>query len=302
MKEIIQLDSISKASHFLGLAKPKHPLVAVFNHKDIQNGHALVGKTFTNSFYLVQFKQCHSGSFGYGRTSYDFEEATLMFIAPNQVLAVNGWLEEEQINGWGLMFHPDLIRKSQLGNNIDQYTFFSYEVTEALHISDEEKNTILSLRDNIVKEYSQNIDRQSQKLIVTSIELFLDYCTRYYTRQFFTRENLNKDIVARFESLLKTYYNSNKQLEKGMPSVRYCGEALNMSPNYFSDLLKKETGRNAQDHIHYFIIEKAKTQLLNSGESVGSIAYDLGFEYPQNFSKLFKNKTGKSPTEFRSLN
>lgn len=139
-------------------------------------------------------------------------------------------------------------------------------------------------------------------MIVTSIELLLDYCTRYYNRQFLTRENLNKDIITRFESLLKTYYDSNKPLEHGMPSVKYCGEALNLSPNYFSDLLKKETGRNAQDHIHFFVIERAKTQLLNSGESISHIAYDLGFEYPQNFSKLFKKKTGVSPTEFRGLN
>ena len=299
MKEIIEFKTISSALQAMGLHKPKHPLVSAFNHKDIKKGPQLMGKSVVSSFYMVEYKQGKSGSFDYGRTTYDFEEGTLIFLAPGQVLKINEWSEEEAINGWTLFFHPDLIRKSQLGQNIHNYSFFSYESNEALHISEEEKKIITDIRDKIILEYSQNIDRQSQKLIVTSIELLLDYCTRYYNRQFFTRENLNKDIVTRFETLLKTYYDSNKPLEQGIPSVKYCGEQLNMSPNYFSDLLKKETGRNAQDHIHFFLIERAKTQLLNSGESISHIAYDLGFEYPQNFSKLFKKKTGISPTEFR---
>ena len=302
MREIIEFDSISKALHAMGLEKPKHPLVAVFDHKDISTGPQLIGKSVVSSFYMVEYKQGKAGSFEYGRTTYDFEEGTLIFLAPGQVLKINEWSEEEAINGWTLFFHPDLIRKSQLGQNIDNYSFFSYDVNEALHISDEEKDVIVDLRDKIIQEYSQNIDRQSQKLIVTSIELLLDYCTRYYNRQFYTRENLNSDIVSSFEKLLKNYYKSDKPLQDGIPSVRYCGEHLNMSPNYFSDLLKKETGRNAQDHIHHFLIERAKTQLLNTHESINNIAYGLGFEYPQNFSKLFRKKAGISPTEFRNVN
>lgn len=302
MREIIEFHSISSALHAMGLDKPKHPLVAAFNHRDIKNGPRFAGKSIVSSFYIMEYKEGETSSFEYGRTTYDFEEGTLIFLAPGQVLTVNEWYERDTVNGWTLLFHPDLIRKSQLGQNIDTYSFFSYEANEALHISEEEKNIITGLRDKIVQEYSQNIDRQSQKLIVTSIELLLDYCTRYYNRQFYTRENLNKDIITRFESLLKSYYASNKPLEQGIPSVKYCGEALNMSPNYFSDLLKKETGRNAQDHIHLFVIEKAKTQLLNSVESISHIAYDLGFEYPQNFSKLFKKKTGLTPKAFRGVN
>ena len=301
MRKIIEFNSISSALHAMGLDKPRHPLISIFKHKDIKNGPQFAGKSIVSSFYIMEYKEGETRSFDYGRTTYDFEEGTLIFLAPGQVLTVHEWYEEDAINEWTLLFHPDLIRKSQLGQNIHNYSFFSYEVNEALHISDEEKNTINGLRDKIVQEYSQNIDRQSQKLIVTSLELLLDYCTRYYNRQFFTRENLNKDIVSRFETLLKTYYESNKPLKQGLPSVKYCGEALNMSPNYFSDLLKKETGRNAQDHIHFYVIERAKTSLLNSGESISHIAYDLGFEYPQNFCKMFKKKTGMSPTEFRNF-
>lgn len=301
MNEIVELQSISRASEYLGLAKPRHSLITAFNHKDIDQEVNFVGKSFVNFFYIIEYKKCKPGSFRYGKTSYDFDEGSLMFIAPGQVLTVNEWTEEDDVEGWSLMFHPDLIRKSPLGLNISNYSFFSYETNEALHISDDEKSTITGLRDKILQEYSQNIDRQSQKLIVTSIELMLDYCLRYYDRQFFTRENLNKDIVTRFENLLKTYYDTNKPLEQGLPSVKYCGERLNMSPNYFSDLLKKETGRNAQTHIHLFVIERAKTQLLNSGEPISHIAYDLGFKYPQNLSKLFKKKTGVSPSQFRAI-
>ncbi len=302
MREIIEFNSISQALHAMGLDKPKHPLISVFNHKDIKDGPQFIGKGVVSTFYMLEYKEGKSGSFEYGRTSYDFEEGTLIFMAPGQVLKVDEWEEEEANNSWTLLFHPDLIRKSQLGQNIDKYSFFSYDVNESLHISDDEKNIIKDLRDKIILEYNQNIDKQSQKLIVTSLELLLDYCTRYYNRQFYTRENLNKDIVTRFEELLKAYYGSNTALELGMPSVKYCGEQLNMSPNYFSDMLKKETGRNAQDHIHSFVIERAKTQLLNSEESIGQIAYGLGFEYPQNFSKLFKKKVGMSPAVYRNVN
>ena len=226
MREIIEFKSISSALHAMALDKPRHPLVSIFNHKDIKNGPQFAGKSIVSSFYIMEYKEGETSSFNYGRTTYDFEEGTLIFLAPGQVLTVSEWYEEDAINGWTLLFHPDLIRKSQLGQNIDNYSFFSYEVNEALHISDEEKNIITDLRDKIIWEYGQNIDRQSQKLIVTSIELLLDYCTRYYNRQFFTQENLNKDVVTRFETLLKNYYDSNKPLERGIPSVKYCGEAL----------------------------------------------------------------------------
>ncbi|MBR8537804.1 AraC family transcriptional regulator [Carboxylicivirga sediminis] len=204
--------------------------------------------------------------------------------------------------GWSLNFHPDLIRRSHLGQHIDDYSFFSYEVNEALHLSDMEKQTIGEIRDKIIHEYRANIDKHSQKLIISNIELMLDYCTRFYDRQFYTRENLNKDTISRFERLLKEYYASDKPLETGLPTVKYCGAELNLSANYLSDLLKKETGRNTQEHIHNFIVDRAKTNLLNTTEPVSQIAYSLGFEYPQHFSKVFKKKTGVSPAEYRHSN
>ncbi len=302
MREIIEFKSVSQALAAMGLRKPMHPLISIFYHRDIKNGVQFSGKSIVSSFYIIEYKDGKAGSFNYGRTNYDFEEGTLIFLAPGQVLTVDEWEEDEAANGWTLLFHPDLIRRSHLGQNMKDYSFFSYEVNEALHISDKEKKVIEDLKDKIVWEYNQNMDRQSQKLIVTSLELLLDYCTRYYNRQFLTRENINSDVIVRFESFLQSYYDSNKPLEKGLPSVKHCGEELSISPNYLSDLLKKETGKNAQEHIHFYVIERAKNKLLNSVDSVAQIAYDLGFEYPQNFSKIFKKKTGVSPTIFRNVN
>ncbi|MCG8124397.1 MAG: helix-turn-helix transcriptional regulator, partial [Candidatus Thiodiazotropha taylori] len=200
------------------------------------------------------------------------------------------------------LFHPDLIRKSSLGNNIDHYSFFSYEIHEALHLSEDERVSITGLVRKIETEYQQSIDRHTQKLIVSNIELLLDYCTRFYDRQFYVRTNLNQDFVTRFENLLRDYFNSEKPLDLGVPSVKYCGERLNMSPSYLSDLLKKETGRTVQQHIQDTVIDKAKNLLLSTNEQVSQIAYGLGFDYPQHFSKLFKSRTGMSPAEYRRLN
>ncbi|USD39744.1 AraC family transcriptional regulator [Ferrimonas sp. SCSIO 43195] len=199
------------------------------------------------------------------------------------------------------MFHPDLIRGSALGQAIDSYHFFDYEVNEALHLSDLEKRNITELVLKIESEIGQNLDAHSQDLIVTNIELLLKYCSRYYDRQFYTRTNLNSDISQKFSALLKSYYYEQQQLEAGVPSVRYCAEQLNISTSYLSDLLKKETGRNAQDHIHHFVINKAKTLLLSSDATVSQIAFQLGFEYSQHFSRLFKAKVGQTPRDYRSV-
>lgn len=301
MSELIHLNSISEVHRLMGFEKPQHPLISIFQHKpDFSNPvkHARI----TSSLYFIALKEGFSGSFAYGRNSYDFEEGTMIFMAPGQVMGSKDVEEESDARGWTLLFHPDLIRKSELGQTIDNYSFFDYEVNEALHLSDKEKQV---LNDQVVKiqeEISANIDKHSQKLIVTNLQLLLDYCTRYYDRQFYTRTNLNRDVFSRFEHLLKEYFRAEKQLATGIPSVRFCSEELNMSANYLSDLLKKETGRNAQDHIHSFIIDKAKTLLLSSNEPVGQVAYGLGFEYSQHFSKMFKAKTGMSPREYRSVN
>ena len=228
----------------------------------------------------------------------------MIFTAPGQVTIFEGEFptDSNTTEGWTLAFHPDLIRKSGLADKISHYSFFNYEVNEALHLSEDERLTIEDLLDKIIKEYSQNLDKHSQNLMISTIELLLDYCTRFYDRQFYTRTNLNSDIVSKFEKLLKKYYQSEKVHELGIPSVTYCAKELNLSGNYLSDLLKKETGKTAQEHIHLFIIDKAKNNLLNSTKSISIIGYDLGFEYPQHFSNLFKSKTGFSPSEYRNLN
>ena len=195
-----------------------------------------------------------------------------------------------------------MIQKSDLGEKISRYSFFRYDVNEALHLSDEERKTIEELLEKIIKEYSQNLDRHSQHLIISNIELLLDYCLRFYDRQFYTRTNLNTDVVSKFERLLQNYYQTVIALELGIPNVNYCAKELNVSSNYLSDLLKKETGKTTLEHIHLYVIEKAKNNLLNSTNSISNIGYDLGFEYPQHFSNLFKAKTGYSPTDFRNLN
>ncbi len=302
MSEIIRVNTISQVQEFFGLDKPKHPLVTVYEHKNLTQNKDFIGKTIAFDLYQVTFKMCSVGSFGYGRNTYDFQEGTLVFMQPGQVFTIHEWEKEDVEGGWSLLFHPDLIRKSELGINIDNYNFFSYDVHEALHLSDDEKKTIAELIDKIKKEYNQNIDKHSQKLIISNIELILDYCTRFYDRQFYTRTNMNKDAVSKFEQLLKNYYSSDLPLEQGLPTVKYCGNELNMSPNYLSDMLKKETGRNAQEHVHHYIVDKAKTILLSSTETISQIAYGLGFEYPQHFSKVFKKKTGMSPAEYRNLN
>lgn len=304
MSEIIRIKTIGQIQENLGLGKPKHPLVMVYSHDDLKPNKEILGKTLAFDLYQVTYKMCSEGSFTYGRNTYDFEEGTLVFMKPGQVVSFNQDHHEESpsAGGWTLFFHPDLIRKSQLGMQIDDYSFFSYDVNEALHLSDEEKETIAEIRDKIITEYSNNIDKHSQKLIIANIELMLDYCTRFYDRQFYTRENLNKDLITKFENLLKDYYNNGKAIETGVPSVKYCGAELNMSSNYLSDLLKKETGKNAQEHIHHFVVDRAKTLLLNSTDSVSQVAYELGFDYPQHFSKVFKKKTGVSPAEYRNVN
>ena len=255
----------------------------------------------------ARFKSCHPDFFyffsiGYGRSKYDFQEGTLIFSGPGQVMSTGDREDTEPREGWMLLFHPDLLRKSALGKTINNYNYFNYESNEALHLSDEEKRTINDLLQKIVSEYEQNIDKHSQKLIISSLELILDYCQRFYDRQFYTRANLNKDHLDKFKKILNDYYRSESPLNLGIPSVSYCGSEMNMSPKYLSDLLKKETGQGAQEHIHSFIIDRAKTELLGTTESISKIAYDLGFEYPQHFSKMFKRKTGMSPARYRSSN
>lgn len=304
MKEIVSISTVSEAYQFLNLGKPKHPLISVLRLGNVLGNIDIDNLKYSIGLYQISLKDnCPFTIANYGRNSYDYQEGTMIFTAPNQVLEYKKSENYKEDQGWTLLFHPDLIRKSELGDKISKYSFFNYASNEALHLSDEERKTVTQIVEKIETEFSNNIDTHSQTLIISNLELLLNYCLRFYDRQFYTRTNLNKDIASEFEQLLKDYYNTSKQLELGIPTVQFCGEAMNMSPKYLSDLLRKETGQSTQDHIHKYIIEKAKNKLLNSTESVSEIAYSLGFEYPQYFSTIFKKKTAMSPNGFRkSLN
>ena len=302
MKEILNLKSIAEANKLFGITPPKHPLVSIMWAKDLPDFDQHKGMKINTNLFAVSLKDGISGSMGYGRNSYDFTEGLMVFSKPGQVLTMEEKNVEEDAKGWMLVFHPDLIRKSELAKTIDDYSFFDYEVHEALHLSDDEKAILTDLVKKIEIETSHNIDKHSQKLIITNIELILDYCNRYYDRQFYVRTNLHQDHISEFERLLKGYFSSEKPVELGLPTVKYCGEALHMSPNYLSDLLKKETGKSAKDHINSFVINRAKNQLLGTTDAISEIAYNLGFEYPQHFSKLFKSRTGMSPAKYRGQN
>jgi len=304
MKEIISINSIAEVHEFFQLEKPKHPLISILRVSNDLADLDIEEFKYSLGLYQISLKDnCPFTISNYGRNSYDYQEGSMVFMAPNQVIEIEKQNINKEDTGWSIIFHPDLIRKAELGKKISQFSFFDYASNEALHLSEEERQTITSIAHTIEKEFSNNIDAHSQTLIISNLELLLNYCVRFYDRQFYTRTNLNQDIASQFEQLLRKYYKENKQLELGIPSVQFCGEAMNMSSKYLSDLLRKETGQTTQDHIHQYIIEKAKNQLLNSKKSASEIAYSLGFEYPQYFSKIFKKKTSMSPKEFRhSLN
>lgn len=304
MKKIITINSIAEVHRFFGLEKPKHPLISILRISNKLDDIEIEKFKYTLNLYHISLKDnCAFTISNYGRNSYDYQEGSMVFVAPNQILEFERQYVNKKDTGWSIIFHPDLIRKSELGKKIDQFSFFEYASNEALHLSDDERKTVTEISQKIEKEFTGNIDTHSQTLIISNLELLLNYCVRFYDRQFYTRTNLNQDIASKFLQLLKEYYQQNKQQNFGIPSVQYCGEAMNMSPKYLSDLLRKETGQSTQDHIHDYIIRKAKNRLLNSTDSASEIAYSLGFEYPQYFSKIFKKKTSMSPNEYRqSLN
>lgn len=296
----LKIESISQLHELLGYEKPSHPLITVLDPQKLVAPDNIKDMRVVSNFYAVWLKTTDCG-IAYGRNHYDFEEGALVFTAPQQVVSVSGEVAEDEA-GWMLFFHPDLIRATDLGKKIGTYTFFSYETHEALHLSDTEKATILQCINNIKNEYEQRIDDHSQSVIVANIELLLNYCSRYYARQFNTRTTTNKDTLTRFEQALHHYFKSKELLEQGLPSVQYLAEQVHLSADYLSDLLKKETGRSAKDHINDFVVEQAKYLLLNSQDTISGVAYELGFNYPHYFSRLFKAKTGQTPKEFRSLN
>jgi AraC-like DNA-binding protein len=304
MGNIIRLESISQLNALFQQTAPTHPLIAMIDFSKMEKHEKIEEIKLTCGFYSVMFKNHCANKLKYGKEYYDFQEGTLMCIAPNQIITIENDANSENadIVGWGLFFHPDLIRGTSLGNKIKEYTFFSYEVNEALHLSDKEKQTLWDCVDKLENELSENIDLHSQTLITSNIELLLNYCARYYDRQFITRKKVNTNLLRKFETILNSYFNSNDQQYKKLPSVKYFAELLFLSPNYLSDLLKKETGKTAQEYLHYYLIEEAKNNLLNTNDPINEIAFNLGFEYPQYFSKLFKSKTGMTPLAFRKMN
>ena len=299
MEGICKFNTIDEYNKIMGV-ETLHPLVTIIDFsKTSHNGDYPEGHSF--GYYSVFLKDVKCGDMKYGRNYYDYQEGTLVFLAPDQVVKIENRLPH-QPKGWALMFHPDLIRGTSLGRMMKDYTFFSYDVFEALHLSEQERQVVLECFGNIASELNHSIDKHSQRLIVSNIELFLNYCVRFYDRQFIIRKHVNSDILSRFEELLTNYFNSELPQKKGLPTVKYCADNLHLSANYLGDLLKKETGKSAQEHIQLRLIEAAKEKMFEKDKSVSQIAYELGFEYPQYFSRLFKKRVGMSPNEYRTMN
>jgi AraC family transcriptional regulator, transcriptional activator of pobA len=288
--------SISDLHRVLGLAKPLHPLVSLVDNAAIPVDKENLPTAFLLDFYKVSYKKGVHGKIRYGQHYYDFDEGGLVFTSPNQLLAVT---DDTEYYGYTLLFHSDFIRNYPLGKTIRNLGFFSYSVNEALHLSDKERGIILNIFTNIDDELHSSIDEFSQDVIVTQIELLLNYSNRFYKRQFITRKAANHDLLTQLDDLLNTYFNNDTASIKGLPTVQYLADQLNVSPHYLSDMLRTLTGQNAQQHIHLKLIEKAKEILATSTLSVAQVAFQLGFEHPQSFNKLFKKKTSQSPLEFR---
>ncbi|WP_317207720.1 helix-turn-helix transcriptional regulator [Chitinophaga filiformis] len=276
---------------------PLHPLVALINYDDTKIALADAGEKYSLNFYKISFKTSFKGQVKYGQHYYDFEEGGLAFLAPNQIVTLSG--EETSYEGYALFFHPDLIRNYTLGNNIHKYGFFSYAVSEALFLSDKEKKVIATLFDAIAKELDNNIDHFSQDVLVSQIELLLNYSNRYYNRQFITRKTVYNDLISKMDAYLSDRFDIRKSALTGIPSVQELADHLDVSPRYLTDMLKSLTGLSAQQQIHHHLIEKAKHILSHTSLSVAEIAYELGFEHPQSFNKLFRQKTNMTPVEFR---
>ena len=298
METIVKIDSVAQYNTMRGVPT-LHPLITVL---DLSKAESMPARTFNFNLYAIYLKELHCGELKYGRNHYDYQEGTLVFIAPGQVLGVQPGVKTFVPKGWALLFHPDLIRGTSLGKHIQDYTFFSYDVNEALHLSEKERAIVLDCFNKIRFELEQSIDKHSKTLIASNIELFLNYCIRFYDRQFITRDNSNKGILEKFEEVLNSYYKTDKPKTIGLPSVASMASELNLSANYFGDLVKKETGRSAQEYIQSRIIDLAKERIFDTKMSISEVAYELGFKYPQHFTRLFKQKTGMTPVVYRSLN
>ncbi len=295
---MINFDTISDYNDFNN-HETLHPLVSVI---DFSKAEIRTGQKMNFGLYCVFLKDVKCGDLVYGRNYYDYQKGTLVFIAPGQVVDVTNKTEPYQPMGHGLVFHPDLLHGTSLGKSIKSYHFFSYNTNEALHLSEKERGLVLDLFAKIQHELEAGVDKHSKKVIATNIELFLSYCERFYDRQFITREDVNKGFLEKFETLLDEYFQGDQAQTIGLPSVGYCAEKLNLSSNYFGDLIKKETGKTAQEYIQNKVIEVAKERVFDTNKSISEVAYELGFKYPQHFNRLFKQRVGYTPNEYRNLN
>jgi len=298
MEEILKFETVGQYNVFNN-HETLHPMVSVINFSKA-NPRKLRRSYF--GFYAVLLKDVNCGDLRYGKNLYDYQEGTLVFIAPGQMAGIESNETIYQPKGHAVVFHPDLIRGTSLGRNMDHYTFFSYDVSEALHVSERERHLILDCFAKIQYELERAVDKHSKTLIANNIELLLNYCVRFYDRQFIIRDNANKGVLERFEQLLKDYFSTDKPQHSGLPSVMYCAGALNLSANYFGDLIKKETGKSAYEFIQLKLIDVAKERIFDRKKSMSEIAYGLGFKYPQHFSRMFKQHVGVTPKEYRSSN
>lgn len=300
MKNIVQFKTISEFHSFSNLPKPEHPLISLVDYSKVNYPEDVNEIQWVQDFYAIGLKRNVSEKFNYGQQIYDFNEGVLTFVAPRQILKIEiNQAVKTTASGWLLLFHPDFLWNSQLAKSIKNYEFFGYAVNEALFLSEKEELNLVELFKNIKGEYQSNLDRFSEAIIITQIELLLNYADRYYERQFLTRKITNHQILSKLEEVLNGYFRNDAILINGLPSVIDIADQLNLSPNYLSSLLKVVSGQSTQQHIHTKLIEKAKEKLATTNLSVSEIAYQLGFEYPTSFSKFFKNKTQTSPNEFR---
>lgn len=293
----LKIDSISTLHTLLGFPKPVHPLISLNRNAGMVVDDKLLNRHFLFNFYKISYKKTLKGKMGYGQGYYDFDEGGMIFTAPHQLLSTSD--DDMEYEGLSLLIHPDFIRNYPLAAKIKTYGFFSYTANEALFLSDKEKQIIFSVFDNIQTELNGNMDDFSQDVIMAHIEVLLNYSNRFYKRQFITRKAVNSDLLAKVELFLNSYFEHEDGLDKGLPTVEHIATELNLSPRYLSDMLRSVTGQNAQQHIHGKLIEKAKEYLTGTNLSVAEIAYQLGFEHPQSFNKLFKNKTEQTPVQFR---
>lgn len=299
MSTILNFDTIQEYNDFLGI-ETLHPLINSIDFSEIGKEYRHIRKRY--GFYFIFLKDVNCGDLVYGRHTYDYQEGTLVFIAPGQVAGKDDTGEVFKMKGWGLCFHPDLLRGTLLAEKMKEYSFFSYEANESLHMSDRERQIIINCFREIKEELIHSIDKHSKSIITANIEVFLNHCMRFYDRQFITRENINKDTLSEFEHLLNNYFESDKPQSIGLPSVQHMADQLCLSANYFGDLVKKETGKSPQEYIQIKVIEKAKDKLFNSEKSINEVAYELGFKYPHHFSRMFKKLVGCSPTDYRIMN